>query len=246
MNTIAFVTKHRQDMSNQVAAGIPGFDQNNPQHMQSLTQTLREKSYEVAFYTMSGESLLARARNHCAQTSMAGDWDKCFFIDSDTGWSVEDFRALVDSPYHLAAGVVPLKTFPNYPHNFATSLNFLPFRKDEVYFDRALRTLQSTVQMAQANKSPWLKVAFTGTGFLCVDTSVFVTMAETAEKYSYPNPTTGQPETHWSFFDGGPMNGQYFSEDWRLCHRARQLGYDIMINSNVRPTHTGWYTYQAR
>lgn len=246
-----------QELSSKIMMQIPGFDISKPEHqklladsrnhpanIQAFTQAYQRESVDVSFYVLGGESLLARGRNHAAQVALTQGFDKLFFIDCDEGFTWNDFLTIVKAPYAVAGGVVPLKTFP-IPGSFETSLNFLPFQEDEMFFDDSLRTLKSTIRMSRAKKSKWLKVAFTGTGFLCIDTSVFMKLAETCEEYVYPNPQTGQSTVHWSFFDGGPLDDRYFSEDWSFIEKCRAIGYDCMINVDVRPTHTGPHLFVA-
>lgn len=232
-------------MYQQILANFKDFDQANPEHIKAVQHAMWQHTYEISLYTMSGESLLPRARNHCAQVCLTQNWDKLFFIDADTGWRWDDFKAIVSSNEPIMGGVVPLKTFVDYPRSFKTSLNYLPFLEDEKYFDRSLRTLESTVKMAQGHGSPIVEVPFTGTAFLCIKREVLMELAKTSQEYLYPNPATGQPELHWSFFDGGPIDGIYLSEDWRFCHNARQAGFKININTNVRMTHVGNHQFVA-
>lgn len=237
--------KHKQEMAQQLVAQSPGFDAKNPQHVQGLNATLQQHTFDVGIYTLSGESLLARGRNHMVATALRGGWDKVLFIDVDEGWSFESFRSIVSSPHPIIAGVVPLKTFVDYPRSFKTSLNYMPFAEDEKYYSRALRDLEGMERHVKGSGSHLLKVAFTGTGFLCIDKSVLMTMAETAPHYLYPEPSTGQVQSHWSFFDGGPINAAYYSEDWSFCSKARELGFDIVVDTTVRITHTGNHTFRA-
>lgn len=248
-----------QEMASKIISQIPGFDSKNPEHIklladsrnlpqniQAFQQAYHQNSIELSFYAIGGESLLARGRNHCAAVALKEGYDKIFFIDCDQGWTWNDFLKLATSPYPVAAGVVPLKAYVDSPRSFETSLNFLPFLEDEIFFDDSLRTLKSTLRMARAKKSEWIKVAFIGTGFVCVDTSVFARLAETCEEYIYPDPRSGTPEVHWSFFDGGPLNNTYLSEDWSWASKCReQLGLDLMVNVNVRANHTGPHQFVA-
>lgn len=236
---------HKEEIARQIVAQSPSFNANDPNHVNGLNATLNKHCLDVGLYTLSGESLLGRGRNHIAAVTMYGGWDKLFFIDADQGWTWNDFKALALSPEPLIAGLVPLKTYPKFPHNFETSLNFLPFLEDEKYFDRALRTLASTLKMSEAHGTNLIKVAFTGTGFLCIDRMVLLKMAETAESYSYPDPHLQQNLTHWSFFDGGPIDAEYHSEDWRFVSNARSIGFSAVVDVNVRITHTGSHTFRA-
>jgi len=245
LNTYNMCQKHKQEMANQLIQQTPGFDAKNPQHVQGLNATLNQHTFEVGIYTLSGESLLARGRNHMAATALRGGWDKLLFIDSDESWTWEDFQKIASSPHPITAGVVPLKTFVDYPRSFKTSLNYLPFTEDEKYYNRALRDMEGMERHVAGSKSHLIKVAFTGTGFLCIDKSVLMTMAETAPHYLYPDPATGQVQSHWAFFDGGPINAAYYSEDWAMCQKARELGYDIMVDTSIRISHVGFHTYRA-
>jgi hypothetical protein len=237
--------EHKNQVAKEIIAQIPGFSAENPEHKRAFDMNMAHHTIDIGLYTQGGESLLARGRNHAAQVALTQGWDKIFFIDADEGFTWQDFVTIAGSPHPVSAGLVPLKTYPKYPLSFETSLNFLPFLEDEKYFDNGLRTLASTIKMAEGRGSAWLKVAYTGTGFLCVDVKVLAKLAETCSEYVYPNPHTGNPETHWSFFDGGPMHGQYYSEDWQFCSKARDAGFDIMVNVNVRATHTGPHQFLA-
>lgn len=237
---------HKQQMARELMANVPGgFNPQSPEHQMGLAQALHQHTMDVAVYTMSGEALIPRARNHCAQVALTQNYDKLFFIDADTGWTFEQFKAIAMSPHPVIGGVVPLKTYPNFPNNFQTSLNYLPFLEDEKYFTRSLRTLEGTIKMASGHGSEIVKVPFTGTAFLCIDRKVLLKLAETAPEYLYPNPGTGQVETHWSFFDGGPIDAVYYSEDWAFCNKVRALGYDIHIHTGVRLSHSGGHTFVA-
>jgi len=243
IETYNWAMKHRQEIAQQLITQAQG--RNDPEVVQAIQNTMHRHTYEIGLYTMAGESLLPRARNHCAQVCLTQGWDKLFFIDADTHWTAQDFKAVLEANLPLIGGVVPLKTYVDFPRSFKTSLNYLPFLEDEKYFDRSLRTLESTVKMAQGHANAIVKVAFTGTAFLCIDRSVLLKMAETASEYLYPSPTTGQVETHWSFFDGGPLENIYLSEDWSFVHKARELGFDCHINTNVRLGHVGNHHFVA-
>jgi len=236
--------RHRQNVANEIVRQIPNFTLENPEHQAIFQANMAKNTIEIGQYTLGGESLLGRGRNHMAQVALTQGWDKLFFIDADEGFTWNDFASIALSEHKVAAGLVPLKAFP-VPNSYETVLNYLPFLDDEPFFDDSIRNLKSTKRLARAKKSPWIEVAYTGTGYLCVDVSVFAKLAETADEYTYPNPQTGVPSVHWSFFDGGPMYGQYLSEDWTFCEKARKAGFKIMVNTDVFVTHTGPHTFRA-
>lgn len=195
-------------------------------------------AFHLGLYTLQNESLVPRGRNHCAQTALKGDWDKIFFIDADAGWTFEQFAAVATAPFPIVAGVCPLKTYP-------ISMNYLPFQEDEHYYKDAVRSIESLWAMRQGHKSPYIKVPFVGTAFMCIDMAVLKKLSETCDPYQYPNPSTGQLETHWDFFKTAPVSKMYMSEDWGFCHLARKAGFDVHIHADVCITHTGSHTFRA-
>lgn len=225
-----------------VLVGTPaGNGQLSTQYVMSFVSTLGaaiRNGIEPVLYTMAQESLLPRGRNHIAQVAMKDKYDKLFFIDADTGWSPEQFLRICLSPWPILAGCVPLKTFP-------TVLNYLPFKEDEKYFQNALRSPEATQVMRKGHGQAQIPVAFTGTAFLCIDTSVLYKLSETMETYQYPNPFSGEQETHWDFFGGGPMKGTYYSEDWAFCQKARDAGFDVRIDADVFLNHIGTHVFRV-
>ncbi len=225
-----------------VLIGTPaGQGQVSTQFMMSFITTLGaaiRNGITPVLYTLSQESLLPRGRNHIAQVAMKDKYDKLFFIDADSGWGPEQFLHIVASPFPIVAGCVPLKTYP-------IVLNYLPFKDDEKHFENALRTPEATQRLRAAHGKAEIPVAFTGTAFLCIDSVVLHKLSETAETYQYPNPMTGQLETHWDFFGGGPMHGTYYSEDWAFCKKARDAGFDVRINADIMINHVGTHVFQV-
>lgn len=213
-----------------------------PEAIQRRDQLAAQPTYEVGLYTLAMESLLARGRSHCAQKAMVEGWDKLFFIDSDEGWSPEQFKAIIDSPFPITCGAVPLKTYP-------IVLNFLPFKADqEKYWANwnGLKTPEGMWLMSY-DKGRYIKVARAGTGFMCIDVKVLKKLAERARHYQYPNPGTGFNETHYSLFEEGTRPGQddYYSEDWAFCAMAQEAGYDIVVDTEVVVQHRGEHVFSA-
>ena len=238
METMNQSLMHKQEIAKQIIQQIPNFDNKNPQHQQALAQNLALHTFDIGFYTLAGESLIQRGRNHIAQIALTQGWDKLMFIDADAGWTWPQLHKIITSPHPITAGVCPLKIYP-------ISLNFLPFQQDEIYFKNAERSLEGMKKMAANAGSPLVKVPFVGTAFLCIDRSVLQALAETADHYKYPNPGTGESESHWDFFKVESIKDTFLSEDWGFCHRAREAGFDVYIDTDVIITHTGNHTFRV-
>lgn len=211
-----------------------------PEAIQRRNELAGMQTIEVGLYTLAMESLLARGRAHCCQKAMVENWDKIIFIDADEGWTPEQFLAIINSPYPITCGAVPLKTHP-------IVLNFLPFKADqEKYFKHwnGLKTPEGMWLMS-FDKGRYIKVARAGTGFMCIDVKVLKKMAEKAPHYQYPSPQTGYNETHYAFFNEGAKNDDYHSEDWAFCALAQECGYDIVVDTDVVVQHRGEFVFQA-
>lgn len=225
-------------MASEIISQIPNFNNQDNEHLKALNENLAHHAIDIGVYTLAGESLLQRGRNHIAQAFLMGGWDKLFFIDADAGWTWEQFHKIVTNPNPFVAGVCPLKVFP-------ISLNFLPFREDEKYFTNAVRSHESMMKLKEGHGTSLVKVPFVGTAFMCLTREVFMKLAETSDHYIYPNPSTGMPESHWDFFKVEAISDTYLSEDWSICHKARAAGFDVYIDTDVCIQHTGNHTFRA-
>jgi hypothetical protein len=199
-----------------------------------------KRQIDLGLYTLGHESLISRGRDHCAAISMYQKWDKLFFIDSDQGWTYDNFEKIIESDKPIIAGVTPLKTLP-------IALNFLPKEDDETYFKDRMRSYESLLAMREGHGQAEINVGYVGTGFMCIDVAkVLMPLSEHADAFRYPNPATGQLITHWQFFKTQPINKRCLSEDWGFLNFARKHGIEPWINADVCVTHTGALTFDAR
>jgi len=193
---------------------------------------------ELGIYTLSSESLLTRGRNHIAAVALRQGWDKLFFIDADASFNFQQFMSVALSPYDLTAGACPLKCFP-------INLNYLPFQKDEHYYRDRIRSVDSFLKMKEGHGAKYVPVAYIGTAFMCISRKLLLAAAENEDEYQYPNPQTGHLHTHWNMFNTVPMHGKFMSEDWYFCERSRQLGYPVMMDTDVIIEHVGTHVFSA-
>lgn len=192
---------------------------------------------EIGLYTLANESLLCRGRNHIAAVAIRGGWDKLFFIDADAQFTFEQFYSVATSPHDLCAGACPVKVLP-------ISLNYLPFKEDEHYYPDRIRSVDSFLKMKEGHKKKYVPVAFIGTAFMCISRRLLLKSAEAADEYQYPNPHTGHLHTHWTMFATKPMNNKFMSEDWYFCHKAREMGFQVMMDTDVIISHVGSIVYK--
>lgn len=210
----------------------------NEQNLQQLAELERTPliDFEIGMYTLANESLLSRGRNHIAAVAIRQGWDKLMFIDADARFTADQFFSVVTSPHDLTAGACPLKVFP-------ISLNYLPFEDDEHYYRDRIRSVDSLLKMKEGHGTQHIPVAFIGTAFMALSRKLLLACAEVTDEYQYPNPASGHTHTHWNMFDTKPMHGKFMSEDWSMCERARSLGFNVMLDSNVIISHVGNWVF---
>ncbi len=209
-------------------------------HEGCRTKRQGKRPIELGLYTLGNESLISRGRNHIAAVALYQKWDRLFFIDSDQSWTFEQFEKIVDSDKPIIGGVTPLKTLP-------IALNFLPKQDDETYFKDRMRSYESLLAMREGHGQAEINIGYVGTGFLSIDVAkALMPLTEHAEPFRYPNPQTGQLQTHWDFFRTQPIARRAVSEDWGFIAFARQHGIEPWINADVTVNHTGSFTFDAK
>jgi len=50
-------------------------------------------------------------------------------------------------------------------------------------------------------------------------------------------------QTRWDFFSMGVVGRHYLSEDWFFCERAKEIGYDIWMDTLNHVKHEGLISY---
>lgn len=197
----------------------------------------RPAGEDISVMTSSGESLITRARNVAVATFMNSDWDAILFIDSDIQFDPRAVWRLVKSGYPLCAAPYPLKTL-----DWAQAIT-----QDEVEAAKvkATRLVIDRFPDEGFGEDGFLKVRDTGTGFMLIHREVFESIKSTMPELEYTSDQMGtHGDTHYAYFDTAIRDGRYLSEDYEFCHRARDVGYDVMLDvKGPLLHHHGHYAY---
>lgn len=205
-----------------------GVDPHFHTSMMSL-MTSKDRPYHLRVRDYIGDSLVCRARNRLVVDFLATDSTHLFFIDSDLIFSDEHVARIAS---HAARGVpIVAGLYPKKQRELGWVCNVLetPTAPDE-------HDLQP--------------VKYAGTGFLCIAREVFLKMMEAYPEARYdPDDGDGVEGDLWDFFPVGvwqcPETGRrrYLSEDWWFCQRARDLGYEVMMDMRIVCKHVGQFIY---
>ena len=162
-----------------------------------------------------GDSHPGRARNRAAAEFLRTGLDYLLFIDADIIFDKEDIDTMSASDEPLLCGVYPKKT---------PGLELCA-----VAFEGGINV--------QENYGKTVPVRRAGTGFMRIHRSVLERMKEVAPKYN------NHGEDQWDFFQSGVLDGEWLSEDWYFCDRARALGFQVMLHLGIQTHHEGTAVY---
>ncbi|QDT07033.1 hypothetical protein K227x_54580 [Rubripirellula lacrimiformis] len=190
-----------------------------PKCEQSLT---RLESMGYAVRRVRGYSAIDRARNEIASHALRDDFEETMWIDSDVTFDPEVIDNMRSLGEPILAGIYPQKGFQKI----------------------ACRVLPETRSIQFGQNGGLMEVRYVAAGFLLVHRSVYKTV-QTQLALPLCNEIFGggvAPYFQPMVIDhgGSPL---YLAEDFAFCERARQCGYNIMVDTRIRLGHVGSYEY---
>ena len=190
----------------------------------SLAQTMRAvKNMSLAWFTVTGCTILPDARSMCLAKALAWNADKFVFIDDDISWDVADFQFLISHPVPVCTGAYAMRKREDHEMTRVT-VKFLDDNRE-------------------TNERGLIEIAACGMGFFCFTREVVEAlrphcvrmrtgmMPEDAEAHMrdwFPYGFT--PTTEEGVFDRA-------GEDIHFCRRVRELGFSVWFDPAIRLGH---------
>ena len=181
---------------------------------------------KYSLMTIGNESLITRARNSVlAKFNEHKDFTHLLFLDADIFLDATDLAELIRHNKDVIGAPVPLKTIDN----------------DGKKRYNTGKILQQDVQPATVDR--------VGTAVLMLSRKAVDALVDDARQHGNVYLSNiGMPEgsattEHFDVFQVGVVDGEYLSEDYWVCHRLRQLGFDIHVDLTVRVRHHGMYSF---
>lgn len=171
-----------------------------------------------------GYSAIDQARNRMTHYALyeSRQFDSILWIDSDVLFKVEDVLRIISHDEPICSGAYPFKN-PNSQQMTLTSLD-----GKKIHF----------------GKDGLTEIECAATGFLYIKKEVFDTMIGV---FNMPRCNTSFDQPCYPFFkpDVWKIKGDdlYLGEDYSFCMRAREAGYQIMLDPKIRLKHIGNYEY---
>jgi hypothetical protein len=189
-----------------------------------LLDALRARGDDAVYMDACHCANLPRLRNGLAATALESGAEVLFWIDSDVAFAPEEAIKLIDSGARII-GVAPQKR----PHVYGAGPG--------VAFE--------PLEGGQVNMRPdgLMEVGKAPTAFLCTRREVYEKLAETT-----PRLANSDVQSRWfrAFFwyeleeagerDGEPVYSDD-GEDYYFCRKAREAGFDILLNPTGRIVH---------
>lgn len=167
------------------------------------------------------DSHIVRIRNEMATTFLNSKHSHLFWLDADIEFTPEDVANVWNLEADVGVGCYAMK------------------KREEQWF-AAWKDGRLVKDLDQFEGKP-IEVELAGTGFMCIRREVLETLAKTAESYEGPNRMRC-----YGLFMSPVKDDMLESEDYNFCRRARESGFKIIMNPNVRLGHVGQYVYGDR
>jgi hypothetical protein len=209
-------------------------------YLQSLIALIHSsyaKGIQVDVMTVTNESLITRGRNEILSTFMKGAWTHLFWVDADIKFTPDHFWRLLESGHRVSATPYAMKGL-NWERMAREGGDSATLRANSVH---------SVVNILPGSKmeNGFAEVLDAGTGFMCIERSVFdeLIAAHPETQYFSDGTNDAGAERH-AIFDVIIENGRYLSEDYTFCRRWQKLGGVIWADvTSPRLGHQGSYTY---
>lgn len=166
-----------------------------------------------------------RARCDVATAALADGVDAILWIDSDMSFTLAEVERLIAHRLPVVAGLYPKKGIPDF----------------------AVHVARGTTELRVGEGGGLTPVRYVGAGFLYTERRVY---DDIQRHFGLPvcNARFGAPTVPYFLpmviADDDAAGGYwYLGEDYAFCERARQAGYEIVVDTSLRLGHVGKYTY---
>jgi hypothetical protein len=239
----------------------------------NLRNALLERNISSEWFTITGESLIPRARNACVAYCLAKSFTHLLFIDADIVFDANAVIRLIEKDKDICGVVYPMKKLDT-SEVCTRTLDMLKWDKikEDILANVDIKTVieeakkminPDTIHVKSLNyvvgvddnvtrDNEWLRVKEIGTGFLLIKRDVLANMTI---KYSYLKYKNDGPQYDamapnmknyfYLLFDCRCVNGRYLSEDYAFCQLAREMGYEIWVDLSGCLSHIGRFAYKG-
>lgn len=168
-----------------------------------------------------GDSLISRARNNALVPFRQKRCDYLFTMDDDVDIPINTIWKLVEDDKDIVAGAYRFKV----PEP-----------------GMAVRLPASGPNWADVLKNNLVTSAiYVSTGCMLVKRETVEGMVEKFPELTYRRNITG--DECWALYMPCLEKGEYLSEDWAFCRRAKEAGFEVWVDGGIKCGHWGKHRY---
>lgn len=196
---------------------VPIYDRVEPECESSLAK-LEDRGYRVR--RVQAGAAIDLGRSVMATQALADGYDELMWIDSDVAFDGDALDRLRDHDLPVVCGGYPKKATAAYSfHSYRPKIRF-------------------------GVGGGLIEVYYAATGFLYTRREVYDAVRE-REAMPVCNAAFGMAFTPYFLPQVVPYGDGhwYLAEDYAFCHRAKQCGYKMMLDTTLRLWHVGRYAY---
>lgn len=181
---------------------------------------------QISYMHIGNESLITRGRNTIISFFEANEnFTHLLFLDADIYLSGPDLVKLLTANVDVIGAAVPLKGFDpngNPVYNIGKILK-------------------------QNDLNSFIQVEHVGTAVILLTRKASHDLCKNADVYAGSSLTRGDRplNIHYDVFQTGVVDNHYLSEDYYVCRKLRDLGYNIYIDTSIHTRHSGSFTWQG-
>lgn len=176
-------------------------------------------SFKFYIRTLCGDSLVTRARNELItlfyDTYKIEGYTHLLWQDSDVYLSGKGLMSMLDRNVDVVAAPVPIKNYSDMTYGIPMSVIGV-YEEIEIMF---------------------YKARLAATGAFLMSTNAVEKIIEDCEK-NQDFYFEGERKVYDVFKVGRNKENRYYSEDWYLCKKLKNIGFDLYIDSNTSVYHS--------
>lgn len=203
-------------MKDKIFVGTPCFEYKvNANYAKSLLEFSKNNIDFEPFFLH--DSLITRARNELITQFYENqeNFTHLLWLDADVSISANGLQELLNENVNIIASPVPIK-------------NLTPGEHQSVR--RTYEEVRPYVYKAEA----------AATGCLLMSKKSVTDLVKSSNYY-FNNDYSERKI--YNVFETNIRDQELMSEDWNICYKLRELGYEIYVNSSFPVSHFGFYNY---
>jgi hypothetical protein len=203
-------------VKHKIFIGTPCFEYKvNANYVKSLLEFSKNNIDFKPFFLH--DSLITRARNELITQfyENSQNFTHLLWLDGDVSIPASGLQELLNENVNVIASPVPIKDLTPGAHQSVR---------------RTYEEIRNYVYKAEA----------AATGCFLMSKQSVIDLVESS-KYYFSDDTSDRKI--YNVFESGIRGQQLMSEDWDICYKLRELGYEIYINSSFPVSHFGFHNY---